>query len=229
MEDLKDYRKNELRAYVIANIALVLFLSGILDVNTNSASSAPMGIVVAIANSAIFTAATYCYAVIFESMLPEQLKHFSIYLGFTHRPGETIFSDIAKKNCDMRFTSERARERYAHIYSRLPETKKLRFKVENEEWYALFNTVRAHKMIYGAHKDYLICRSLYCTTFALLFLYLTAILCSELTLKKFVLVYFGIMLVSLNIATRFNAKRLAYNVIALDVQQVAKREENSNG
>jgi len=229
LEDLKDYRKNELKAYVIANIALMLYLSGNFDANAIPTNIASMGFFVMLANSAIFATIAYCYALIFGSMLPEQMKHFIVYLCFMRRPGETIFSDIAKKNCDIRFTSERAQKRYANIYSRLPKDKGQRFKMENEEWYSLYNRARNHKMIYGANKDYLTCRDLYCATFALLFFYLLSIWCSGLALKKSVILYFTIMLVALNFATRFSAKRLAYNVIALDVQQTTQNKENGHG
>ena len=74
MNDIKDYRNNELKNYVIGNILLVLYFSSIfdnlftLDINSN------LNIWKTLIESALVSSIIYIYVFLLDSLIPGDIK-----------------------------------------------------------------------------------------------------------------------------------------------------------
>lgn len=81
MNDIKDYRNNELKNYVIGNILLVLYFSSIfdnlftLDINSN------LNIWKTLIESALVSSIIYIYVFLLDSLIPGVLnKRWHIFI-----------------------------------------------------------------------------------------------------------------------------------------------------
>lgn len=111
MNNIKDYRKDELRAYVVGNILVGLYATGLFTPETMNDN-----VWVTMLNSAIVSTFLYIYVYMLDTLIPADWKDTLVYL-FTGRPGDKIFTRIKEKDIDNRFTKEQAQVKYADIYS----------------------------------------------------------------------------------------------------------------
>ncbi len=218
MSDIKDYRNNELKTYVIGNILLMLLLSGVVDEFLSREVSEVIEIINVIIQSSLLSSIIYIYVFLFDSIIPGNLKQKIVYLPMGNLPGYTIFSAMKKNIRDDRFTVQDVMEKYSNIYENMPSDKKARKKYENAQWYRIYQEHQNKNKVYTANRDLLLCRDITIITLFLIFMYLVCIFI--LNLFAFSTKLLVILLVELfvaDIATRGKASRLAYNVIAEDV------------
>lgn len=142
MNDIKDYRNNELKNYVIGNILLVLYFSSIfdnlftLDINSN------LNIWKTLIESALVSSIIYIYVFLLDSLIPGDIKQKVAYFHIGKLPGYTIFTKMKQNNKDDRFTHADIVKKYASIYSNMPVGKKEKGKYENAQWYKIYNNYR---------------------------------------------------------------------------------------
>lgn len=219
--NIKDYRGKELTAYIVANIAIMLLLSGALDINDASKNDTlPNYLVNAILRSAILATAIYCFVFIADSIIPSRLKEHMLYLKFGAMPGQVVFSKIAKGYSDKRFTTWQVLEKYKQIYEEMPDAKTERYAYENAKWYGIYNKYRDMTMIQVSNRDFLLCRDLYISSITMIVVYFFAVY--SLSLIAFhcaFFIYLIIMSLLLNIAARIKACGFVFNVIAKDLHE----------
>lgn len=126
MTDIKDYRNSELKNYVIGNILLVLYFSGMFskifseDVNSN------LDIWSIVIESALISSIIYIYVFLLDSMIPGNIKQKIAYFHIGKLPGYTIFTKMKQSVRDDRFTQADVMQKYNQIYANMPTDRKER-------------------------------------------------------------------------------------------------------
>ena len=217
MNDIKDYRNNELKNYVIGNILLVLYFSGIfdnlftLDINSN------LNIWKTLIESALVSSIIYIYVFLLDSLIPGDIKQKVAYFHIGKLPGYTIFTKMKQNNKDDRFTHADIVKKYASIYSNMPVGKKEKGKYENAQWYKIYNNHKNESKILIANRDFLLSRDLTIITIMLIIIYFILIGLKIIVFSKTIVTVMLIELIVSNISMRGKATRLAYNVISEDI------------
>lgn len=217
MNDIKDYRNNELKNYVIGNILLVLYFSSIfdnlftLDINSN------LNIWKTLIESALVSSIIYIYVFLLESLIPGDIKQKVAYFHIGKLPGYTIFTKMKQNNKDDRFTHADIVKKYASIYSNMPVGKKEKGKYENAQWYKIYNNYKNESKILIANRDFLLSRDLTIITIMLIIIYFILIGLKIIVFSKTIVTVMLIELIVSNISMRGKATRLAYNVISEDI------------
>ena len=217
MNDIKDYRNNELKNYVIGNILLVLYFSGIfdnlftLDINSN------LNIWKTLIESALVSSIIYIYVFLLDSLIPGDIKQKVAYFHIGKLPGYTIFTKMKQNNKDDRFTHADIVKKYASIYSNMPVGKKEKGKYENAQWYKIYNNYKNESKILIANRDSLLSRDLTIITIMLIIIYFILIGLKIIVFSKTIVTVMLIELIVSNISMRGKATRLAYNVISEDI------------
>lgn len=223
--NLKDYREKELKWYILANVLIILFIQDLFQVNDIFNNSKNVEIILTLLGSTVLTVAFFCFILVTESLFSSNTKTIVLNLGIFRQPGEIIFSELKNRNYDIRFTKEQVFEKFKDIYNKLPEDKNDRYKYENSQWYSIFNKHRSHDMIMMSNREYLLCRDIYISNISLVIIYLIASFWLKIILFNYkYLIFLAIMLIITNIGTRQKAKRYAYNVIALEINDKKNKE-----
>jgi hypothetical protein len=116
-----------------------------------------------VANSTIILTAFFSFNFLTDALFPKEIKEFLVYLG-NPMPGEKIFSKIMKKGIDKRFTVKQVQLKYKVIFENIPTDKKEKYHYENSEWYKIYHQYRDKTMIAISHRDFLLCRDIFCST-----------------------------------------------------------------
>ena len=217
MNDIKDYRNNELKNYVIGNIVLVLYFSGIFDNLFLADINSNLNIWKTLIESALVSSIIYIYVFLLDSLIPGDIKQKMAYFHIGKLPGYTIFTKMKQNNKDDRFTHADIMKKYASIYNNMPAEKKKKEKYENAEWYKLYNNYKNESKILIANRDFLLCRDITIITIMLIIIYLILVILKIIVFSKNIVVVMLIELIVSNISMRGKAKRLAYNVISEDI------------
>lgn len=223
MNNIKEYRRDELKSYVIGNILLFLFLSGVLDTAVFAESNNYYNLFGVIVQSAIFSSVIYIYVFLLDSIIPGNYKFQIAYLPFGKMPACTIFSEMEKSIKDNRFTQEEALKKYAEIYEKMPEDEVERDNYENSRWYSIYKKYESVEKIYIANKDFLLCRDITIITLMLAILYGCSCVLHLLPFSWEIIVLLIVEYVITNAAMRGKGKRLAYNVITEDIHSNIKK------
>lgn len=217
MTDIKDYRNNELKNYVIGNILLVLYFSGMLskffseDINDN------LNIWSIAIKSALISSIIYIYVFLLDSMIPGDIKQKIAYFHIGKLPGYTIFTKMKQSVRDNRFTQSDVMKKYDEIYANMPIDRKEREKYENAQWYKLYKDCKNESKILISNRDFLLSRDITIITLMLLIIYLTLVGLKIMVFSKIIVeIIVGELIVS-NVSMRGKARRLAYNVISEDI------------
>lgn len=221
MDNIKDYRENELKQYVIANLLIVVVFSNLLQQVFQSEDNLYSSIVKTISFSFI-TSVIYIYVFILDGLVPSTTKDLCVFFRKNKLPGFTIFTDIKDgKVEDMRFSKEKILKFYKETYKEMEQytvnSDKLK-KFENQKWYELYVANKESKMIVLSQRDYLLTRDMYISTITIVILYLffsKAVVMVNFNI--YIFIYFLVMIVITNILSRIKAKRYVLNVIALSV------------
>lgn len=217
MTDIKDYRNNELKNYVIGNILLVLYFSGMLskffseDINDN------LNIWSIAIESALISSIIYIYVFLLDSMIPGDIKQKIAYFHIGKLPGYIIFTKMKQSVRDNRFTQSDVMKKYDEIYANMPIDRKEREKYENAQWYKLYKDCKNESKILISNRDFLLSRDITIITLMLLIIYLTLVGLKIMVFSKIIVeIIVGELIVS-NVSMRGKARRLAYNVISEDI------------
>lgn len=222
MNDVKDYRKDELKYYVIANVLLILFIHGyfppILDIIKTQTKSTLMDIVKVALSTGIISSVIYAYIFVIDAIIPAPLKLKFCNL-WRNLPGETIFDDLRLgKINDTRFTTDEVQNKYSEVYEQLQglSSYEKRHKA-NSIWYRIFQKHIKKVTVLITYRDCLLCRDLYIASLLLLLLYpfLCCIRLLNFNCKYLLILIFEIIVT--NIAMRVKQNRLVRNVIAIDI------------
>jgi len=219
MDNLKSYRENEIKWYILAYLLLVVavcFPNMIQGTDLDTAAKIEKLLVSTALSGAICTL-TY----VLDSIFSTQMKDALLYLGFTKMPGSTVFTRIAGgKLNDKRIGKEKAKTSYASFVVGLSANPKERRCQENEKWYAIYSTHRDDKRVVAGNRDFLLCRDLYIATVIMTILTATLWIAHLLPFKWIILGYLLLMLVVTNMAAHNKASRFVNTVIAVDLTKV---------
>lgn len=217
---MKDYRENELRNYVIANLLIIVIFTELL--NQLFFTNDLVHSVVNTISFAFLTSIIYIFVFILDGLLPSSFKDRLIFLKKNKLPGFTIFTDIrSNKISDIRFSQEKILNTHAEIYNKLDGlivgTEEIK-KFENEQWYGLYICNKESEMISTSQRDYLLTRDMYISTISISILYLFfSLIVVTIEFNLPVLIYFLVMAVLTNIVTRVKVRKFVLNVIALSI------------
>lgn len=223
MNNIKDYRENELKQYVIATSLLFLLLHGFIDFS-NSQNIDYIKEIVSFIGTSILTSVIYIFTLVIDAVMDDKLKNIIVNLWFIKLPGEYIFTEIKSNNKDIRFTTEEALQKFSTIYANIPIDIKKKRVYENSQWYKIYSKYRENSVIFISNRNYLLMRDMYISTFVILILYIVAsFLLKWVSIKTLYIIYLMTVLIMTNIASHIKAKRFVYNVIALEITD--KKEE----
>lgn len=215
MNNIKDYREKELKMYIVANIFVLLVLSNIIDITSDSISWIDR--LVKLVNTSLVSSAIYMFAFLADAVFSSDIKTKLLYL-IGHLPGEVIFTSLRSENKDLRFSTEQLLKKYKEIYAAMPEDKTEKYRYENEQWYRIYNRYRDVAMIFVSNREYLLCRDLYISTIIIFICYTSSCACLPLfSWNARSIVYCIIMIFITNIAAHVKGQRLVVNVIAYDL------------
>lgn len=217
MIDIKDYRNNELKNYVIGNILLVLYFSGMFDKIFSQDINSNLNIWGIVIESALISSIIYIYVFLLDSMIPGDIKQKIAYFHIGKLPGYTIFTKVKEGEKDDRFTQADVMKKYSQIYTNMPVNKKEREKYENAQWYKMYKDCRNENKILIANRDFLLCRDITIITMMLLILYFILTSLKIIVFSKIIAIIIVVELIVSNISMRGKARRLAYNVISEDI------------
>ena len=217
MIDIKDYRNNELKNYVIGNILLVLYFSGMFDKIFSQDINSNLNIWGIVIESALISSIIYIYVFLLDSMIPGDIKQKIAYFHIGKLPGYTIFTKMKEGEKDDRFTQADVMKKYSQIYTNMPVNKKEREKYENAQWYKMYKDCRNEYKILIANRDFLLCRDITIITMMLLILYFILTSLKIIVFSKIIAIIIVVELIVSNISMRGKARRLAYNVISEDI------------
>lgn len=215
MKDLKDYRNNELKWFLFANILLMIISSGAF-VFGSTVDSWIAG-VSSILNVTVFSSAIYILTFILDSVIPSHIKVFLVFL-WRKQPSCTIFTDIERKFEDNRFTLDDAKKKYAYIYEKIKEKPK-EFD-QTPLWYEIYNRNRDNTIVFGSNRGYLLLRDMHAQTIMLTLVYIALWYMIDNVAFSWEYIFYLIAITFLlNIGARVQGKRLMYHVLSVDINK----------
>ena len=234
MGDLKDYRFKELKYYVVANVLIILLVSGAFSLINSELAGLPKpkvaitvfeGLTIQLVSAGLLVSIVCIYAFILDAIISSELKYTICYLYFWKQPGYTIFSKIQEgKVTDERFSQADFLVKYKNILNGMEqiEDKNERMKFENQNWYRIYNRLRNEGSVIGANRDYLLCRDLCIMSFLLLIAYILLCILSSIQFNHNLGLFIAVEFIITDIAFWIKGKRLALNVIAIDMYTETK-------
>ena len=117
LNNLKDYRENELKQYVIANALVFLLVHGFINFADTENIKLVQGIV-SLLGTTLLASTIYIFTILVDSVIDDKIKNRLVNLYFMKLPGEYIFTEIKNKNKDIRFTTSMALQ---DVYKRQPD------------------------------------------------------------------------------------------------------------
>lgn len=215
MASLKEYRNNELKWFLLANILLMLITTNVFQFDVLEDNFGTY--ISEFLNIAAISSSAYILTFIFDSIIPSKLKVNLVFL-WSKQPSSTIFTDMLKKFEDNRFTLDSAKKKYKDVYTQI-ENKPKNFD-QTPLWYSIYNQHRDNPIVFGSNKDYLLLRDMHAQTIMLLVVYMIFWLVTEFfDFSAEFLIYLIVLIIILNISTRVQGKRMVYHVLSVDVNQ----------
>lgn len=219
MSNIKDYRTDELKHYVIANLLILFLIHNKLNFSSNE-DVIYFSTIINLLNIAIVISALYVFIFLSDSLFSSDLKFKLLYLG-SPKPGEIIFTKLLTKTNDMRFSNEFVQQKYHIIYENMPKNKQKNRTYQNQQWYKIYSLNKTAEMVSISAKEFRLCRDMYISTISLLLIYLIS--CFGLRILNFrhiYCIYLLIMIFLTNWAARTKGKRWVYNAIAYDLTKL---------
>lgn len=168
---MKEYRKEELKYYIIANLILIYYLSGLFEATGQIANVENLFI---LAKDASLMAIIYVYVLVFDSLINQHVKDLIVY-WHKEKPGTYIFDSIYNNEIkDDRIDITEAKKKYANIYKSLLDIKNKseRDRFSNSKWYKIYLKYEKDERIYNMQKDFLLFRDMSSHTLIVLIIYL---------------------------------------------------------
>lgn len=226
--NIKDYRENELKIFVIANILVVLCLIGTITFDGVIEESSYMQLIITIINSGLFSSIIYAMVIVCDCMISNEIKKIIVF-WWSPMPGETVFTDIKDNTKDLRFTTSDVIKAYSEIYDNIPSDKKSRRQYENSKWYKLLLKHESENKVLVAHRDYLMCRDMSTMTILMIIVYiLLSTILKLIIFDKKAIIYLLVVYIVCMSATRVKSKRFVKTVIACDLRQEKENSKNVN-
>lgn len=238
MDNIKNYRSNELKSYVIGNILVILlFSTNFLTPLTSASNTCKLSISYFSEGfySILLSSIIYIYVFIFDSVVTAEIK-YNICFVFRGLPAEKIFSELKCNSKDIRFTPEQVYNKYSEIYSKLDEInqsncskeikKRKAMIFENSKWYKIYCKYKNNNIIIVANRDFLLCRDVCTATIFIGIIYFVLNLVDAINFNYFVPIFIIVEFLLSMLATVNKGKRLAYDVIALDLAYNSKKEDD---
>ena len=223
MKDIKDYRGNELKYFVIANIFALLYLGKVINLQLVTSENTYSNLIVTVINSALFSSIVYVLVLISDALVSTSIKNAVVYWFFP-LPGQVVFSNWKRKCQDERISQKDFLQCYKKVYENMP-SKKTIHQYENVEWYKLYTKYEKEDKVYSSHRDYLMFRDMTVSTITMLILYIViGSIVDVVPVCKNGIIYLLIMYVIVNIATHSRGKRFVNNVFACDIYNKDKSE-----
>ena len=217
MNNLKNYRDNELKWYILAYLFLIVWVCNLTWLENSDIDS--ISKVEKLAASVLLSGIICSLSFVFDSIYSAQLKDRLVFFRRSLKPGDTIFSRIKKCTIkDDRISVEKACKQYADIINALPSEKKEKYQYENNQWYCIYARNKEDPSVGWTHRDSLLCRDLYIATITLFMLTVVAMIVHMLSYSNILIGYLLIMLVLTNIAARNKAHRFVNSVISSDLK-----------
>ena len=221
MRDVKDYIDKELTRFVLANIIIVLLLSGQLDVLSDAKSISAFGI--SLANISIVVSPMYIYIFLLNYMYSSKFKTFIVY-WLCDIPGKTVFSRIKSgKIRDPRFANEEVVNKYKDIFLEISEyinsgsTSQIG-DYENKSWYKIYQKNKDNNAVLSALREELMVRDMCVLSFNLIILLgLLYSIGYGYLFSGFSFLFLFVVYILSNVAARYRAECLVLNVIAVDI------------
>lgn len=214
---MKDYRKNELKYYVIACIVIFIWVHF-----KNNISELTLWNII---NPLIISPALYVFTFILDSVYDSDAK-FKIIYGRKGKPSRRIFSEIADSGKLPWFTSDDAKDIYKDIYDGMPQGKACS-DYQEEKWYGIYFRYRDKgiKALDTSAADFRLLRDINIATINLIVLYLIyCVLSQDIYYMYLALLIFAAVIT--NISARVKGKRWVYNVVSYDINK-KKAEKKS--
>ena len=228
LENIKSYRENELRNYVLANLLIIIMFTDSLKQIYLSDNDLTISILKTISFT-FLSSIIYIFVFIIDGLIPSNYKDRLIFIKKNRLPGFTVFTDIkTNKISDIRFSNDKILEIHNKIYKDL-DSKKFtvseKKKFENEKWYELYIENKNNEMIITSQRDYLLTRDIYISTISIIVLYLFfSRVINSINFEWPILIYFLVMICVTNIVTRIKVKKFVLNVLALSVYKKESRK-----
>lgn len=225
MKDLKDYRKKDLGWYTFGNIIIMTLFGNSSISNSllyifNSAKNTNTfdysGIISVLTNTVvltIFSSFIFMLVFILDSVIPSSFKEKLVFI-FADRPMRTIFTTIRSTDQDDRFSQKQVQEQYAEIYKKIDTNEDIK---QSAYWYNIYHKYRNESIIYNSNRDYFLSRDLFIQSIIVLIIYIILLLLNILNFSQIYISYIILLIILTNISSRNKSKKVAYNVIAYDI------------
>ena len=233
---MKDYRKEELKSYVIGNILFILTLSGVFDPVLSKNIKDLIDVAHLILESTLLSSILYIYIYIIDSMIPSSLKDKISYFPF-NKPGMVVFIKIKSNGIlyrDDRFTVDDANRKYEEIYIGIDQiTQKLKVAKDNKQkrdlkkqlkmyqnskWFDIYMQHKDDLAVSAIQKDSLLNRDINVITVSILVLYMITCFCTSAIKLNGTIIYLLLAeFVVTSIAAKSRAKRFVLTVISRDI------------
>jgi len=224
MDDLKSYRENEIKWYILTFLLITIGVYG-TDFLQNTIPSEDTFNYSDLLITAAFSGAICTLAFVMDSLFTSKFKETLVFFRKKRVPGASIFSRI--KNCqlkDNRFSTAEASVRYQVIIENIPVSNKEHY--ENAQWYKIYYKYKGEGAVVSTHRDFLLCRDLCITTIIIALLTGLSFSLQLISFNKILLGYLLSMLIITNIATRNKAHRFVNTVIAADIANGLKNKDD---
>lgn len=220
MNNIKDYRSEELKIFVLANVLMLLCIQKIITWDRLMGGEAEvLKLVLTLIDSTVLLAIWFSFVYLADALFPTNIKNKIVYLG-SPLPGQTVFTRLSTKTEDERFTKEQIIEKYSDIIKNIPKCKKEKLDYENSKWYSIYNLYRDRTMVLVSNRDYLLCRDMTVSTVVIFILYFVMVFAFHVfEFKVESLLYLLIIFILTNWATRQKGMRYVNNVIACDLNE----------
>ncbi|RHV13941.1 hypothetical protein DXB77_00440 [Clostridium sp. OM05-9] len=216
MNDIKDYRGNELKYFVIANIFALLYLGKVINLQLVNSEGTYSNLIVTVINSALFSSIVYILVLISDALVPTRIKNVVVYWFFP-LPGEVVFSNWKRKCQDERISQKDFLKCYEKVYENMPSKENIR-QYENIEWYKLYTKYEKEDKVFSSHRDYLMFRDMATSTIVMLILYIViGSIVDFVPVCKNGFIYLFVMYTIVNVATHIRGNRFVNNVFACDI------------
>ena len=223
MNNIKDYRSEELKIFVLANVLMILCIEKVITWDRLiSGDAVLLKLILVIIDSAVLLAIWYSFVYLADALFPTNIKNKIVYFG-SPLPGQTVFTRLSTKTVDERFTKEQIVEKYSDIINNFPKSKKEKLYYENCKWYSIYNMHRDKTMVLVSNRDYLLCRDMTVSVVVIFILYFVMVFAFHVFEFKFeAFLYFVFAFLVTNLATRQKGRRYVNNVIACDLNEIKK-------
>lgn len=227
---MKEYRKNELKYYVIGNILILLLIHGMFDGLMTRVSNDAVDIIETLLGSAIIGSIVYIYTFLLDSFMPSKAKDAIAYFP-TGRPGDYIFTKIEQRDSDARFMKEQVQKKYSDVYKEIYRLqangkKKELSKYQNSEWYKIYKDNQDDESVYTSQQDFLLIRDMESMTIMIAAFYIVMVVLKVISFDGRALAFVIVEFLLSNLAAKSKAKRFTYNVIATDLNPRTAKEKS---